>query len=163
MARLGSFIPAGLPSVGPFLGIHGIGLALAISVGLSVACGGDDGFLLLSPRGPGGDASFLGGDPADRIASIEVVPDTAQLTGLGTRFGLTAFAVDSGGGIITGLVVTWTSEDSLVATVSETGVVTAVGGGVTSVTASTTLHSGSAEIIVVAAAPLSLLRAGGDD
>jgi hypothetical protein len=111
---------------------------LAISVGLSVACGGDDGFLLLGPRGPGGDASFLGGNPADRIVSIEVVPDTAQLTGLGTRVGLTA-------------------------TVSETGVVTAVGGGVTSVTAVTTLHSGSAEIVVVAAAPLSLSRAGGDD
>ena len=71
---------------------------------------------------------------------------TSQLVAQGNTFQLTATLRDSVGGPITGRVITWTSSVPAVATVSATGLVTVVGGGTTTITATREGKSATATI-----------------
>lgn len=81
------------------------------------------------------------------VASVVVAPAAATLTA-GQTQQLTATPRDAAGTVLTGRNVVWTSSTPAVATVSANGVVTAVGGGTSSVTATVEGVSGTATITV---------------
>lgn len=62
------------------------------------------------------------------VAAVEISPGSADLT-VGQSATLHAIAMDSRGNVLAGRPATWTSGAPTVATVSSSGVVTAVGGG----------------------------------
>ena len=72
--------------------------------------------------------------------SIVIAPMEATLMSLGAKVQLTATVLDGNGQPVEGAVVTWQSSDEAVAAVSAQGLVTAVGNGVSRITAT----SGSA-------------------
>ncbi|MEC7987321.1 MAG: BspA family leucine-rich repeat surface protein [Myxococcota bacterium] len=81
----------------------------------------------------------------DQIAtSLTISPSTIDFTGLGETATLVATAVDEGGSEITHAAPTWNSSDDSIATVSNTGVVTSVGYGTATITATMDAVSSSA-------------------
>ncbi len=81
------------------------------------------------------------------VASVSVTPSPASLT-VGQTLQLSATPRDAGGTILTGRSVTWTTGNAAVATVSSSGVVTAVAAGNTSITATIDGVAGLATIAV---------------
>ena len=100
------------------------------------ACGGD------SPTAPPTP------EPA-RPATVTVSPATADLTALGATVQLTAEVRDQNARVMAGATVTWSSGDTSVATVDAAGLVTAVGNGTATITASAGNVSGSAVVTVM--------------
>jgi len=101
------------------------------------------------------------------VASVGVTLGSSSLVA-GATTQATATAADALGNTITGRAVTWTSSNTAVATVTNLGVVTAVGGGTASITATVDGVSGSATVVasaptaatVTVTAPLVSLTAG---
>ncbi len=96
-------------------------------------------------------------------------PAEATLAAFGETVRLTAEVRDQNGQVMTGLAIAWSSSDGAVATVSESGLVTATGNGGTTLAAHAGSASGTAAVTVrqlpaaVAVAPESLtLRSPGD-
>ncbi|WP_419164549.1 leucine-rich repeat domain-containing protein [Candidatus Palauibacter sp.] len=83
---------------------------------------------------------------------VRVTPAADTLTALGDTVRLTAEALDGNGNAVAGAAFTWMSSDATVATVDETGLVTATGDGSATVAATTGSEgvSGSAVIVVEA-------------
>lgn len=69
------------------------------------------------------------------VDSVAITPPSASLL-VGSSVALAAEVLDANGEIIPSLNVTWTSEDTLVAQVSPTGVVTGMGAGTARIAAS---------------------------
>ena len=82
------------------------------------------------------------------VASVEVSPATAPLTALGATVQLTAEAFDANGHAVAGAEFSWESSDVAVATVDISGLVTGVGEGTATITASVGSVQGTAEITV---------------
>ena len=114
-------------------------LAMATMAGLAWAAGCGDG--ATNPPSP----------PLDppRPTTIGISPATARLTALGATIQLSAQVRDQNGRAMTGTTVTWASSASTVATVSAAGLVTAVGAGVTTVTAMAGEAAGQATVTVM--------------
>ncbi len=102
-------------------------------------------------------------------ASVTVSPPSLELAGAGRTAALTAKVADDSGKEYAAPRVAWASSDSRVARVSEKGEVTAMGGGVATVTASVGAARGEARVVVrlpqfakiaVKPARVSLARAG---
>ena len=85
-------------------------------------------------------------------AVVAVTPDTVALTALGQTAQLAAEVRDQVGRVMEGHAVAWASADTLVATVDSAGLVTAVGGGATTVAASAGEAAGEALVAVMQAA-----------
>jgi uncharacterized protein YjdB len=85
--------------------------------------------------------------PAVPVASVAVTPGTASIT-VGHTTQLSATTLDSGGATLTGRSMTWASSDPSVATVSATGLVTGVGAGTATVTATSEGQVGTSTITV---------------
>jgi Big-like domain-containing protein len=85
---------------------------------------------------------------ATPVASVTVTPNGAAVQPGGT-LQLTALTKDAGGSVLSGRTVAWTTASSLVATVSTTGLVTAVNPGTVTITATSEGVSGSATILTV--------------
>lgn len=83
------------------------------------------------------------------VASLSVTP-TADTLRQGQTRQMTATARDEAGGVLAGRIISWSSGQAQVATVSSSGLVTAVTPGKTTVVASTEGISGTAEIVVLA-------------
>lgn len=81
------------------------------------------------------------------VASIDVTPTTSSLR-LGETAQLSARTVDASGAPLAGRVVTWSSSNSSVATVSSTGVVTGAGLGNATITATSEGKTDTARISV---------------
>ncbi len=81
------------------------------------------------------------------IASIRITPNQSTLAVGGDTL-LTATALDASGALLTGRAITWSSGAPSVATVSSTGVVTAVGVGTVIVLAQAEGRIGSAAVTV---------------
>ena len=81
------------------------------------------------------------------VASVAVSPTSAGIRITATTQ-LTATTLDSIGGVLTGRVVTWSSSDPTVATVSSTGLVTGVAVGTATITATSEGKSGTSSIAV---------------
>ena len=95
------------------------------------------------------------------VANVQISPPTADLI-IGQSTGLTAVPTDARGTVLAGRTASWTSGAPSVATVSQTGVVTAVGAGSAVIFATVEGKTGSANINVrrlavtsVAVAPAS--------
>ncbi len=83
-----------------------------------------------------------------RAAAITVNPDATGFAALGATAQLNAEVRDQDGQPMSGATVTWASSSAGVATVSAAGLVTAVGNGSASITASVGAVSGSAAVTV---------------
>ncbi len=101
-----------------------------------------------------------GDDPAQpepaRPTTVTVTPATAELTALGASVQLSARVLDQNGQAMAGANVTWASSDAAVATVNPNGLVTAVGIGGATVTATAGAASGEA-VVTVMQAPSSVV------
>ncbi len=113
--------------------IHSLS-TLVLAVGIA-ACGGDD-------------VTNTNGNGTTTVASVAVTPASPTLTSIGATVQLTASALDAGGNPISGKTFTWASADDNTATVSSSGLVTAVANGSVNVTATTDGRNGTATISV---------------
>ncbi len=107
--------------------------AWTITMALAVAACGDDG-----------DGGMM--EPAP-ITTVAVAPQTATVAYLGATAQLAAVAINADGDQVSA-AFTWTSADEDVATVDATGLVTGVGSGTTTITATTEGVSGMAQFTV---------------
>ena len=83
-----------------------------------------------------------------RPATIAVAPATVQLAALGATVQLTAEVRDQNGNAMAGATVSWAGSPDSVATVSSSGLVTAVGNGAATITATAGAASGTATVRV---------------
>ncbi|HWC75755.1 MAG TPA: Ig-like domain-containing protein, partial [Gemmatimonadales bacterium] len=81
------------------------------------------------------------------VSSVTVTPSSATLS-VGATQQLSAVTKDSAGNVLSGRVVTWSSNATSVASVSTGGLVTAAAGGSATITATSEGKSGSASITV---------------
>ena len=88
------------------------------------------------------------GNGTPTVASVVVTPGNATLVSLGEIVQLTASARDASGNAISGKTFTWSSSDQTIATVSPTGLVTAIANGVATITATTDNVSGTADLTI---------------
>lgn len=118
---------------------RGLGLLLLVaSVVAAGGCGGG-GDVVAPPDPPGPQA----------VASVEVGPVDLNLT-VGQTAPLTAIPRAADGSALSGRTVTWVSSDPAIASVSESGVVSAASVGAVTITATSEGHSGAASIVVSA-------------
>ena len=82
------------------------------------------------------------------VATVQVSPASSTID-LGTTTQLNAVTRDANGNVLTGRVVTWTSSNPLVATVSGTGLVTGVAAGSATITATSETRTATASITVI--------------
>lgn len=111
-------------------------LALLAVVALAKGCGDE------SPSAPPAAP-----DPASP-ARVAVSPATAELDALGATVQLSAGVRDQHGNVMAGAAVAWSSGAAAVATVSVSGLVTAVRNGTAAITATAGSVSGSATVTV---------------
>ena len=84
--------------------------------------------------------------------TIAVTPDTVVLTAVGQTAQLTAEVRDQAGHVMDGIPVAWSSGDTAVAVVDSAGLVTAVGNGAATVTATAGEASGDVPVTVMQSA-----------
>jgi outer membrane protein OmpA-like peptidoglycan-associated protein len=116
--------------------------------GLVTAAGNGTATITASSSGKTATATVT---VAQAVMTINVTPATSSLTAAGATSQLAAQALDANGRPVTGKTITWTSDAAAVATVSGTGLATAVANGVAHVTAAADGKSGSAIVTVVVA------------
>ncbi|MFN8668162.1 MAG: Ig-like domain-containing protein [Gemmatimonadaceae bacterium] len=105
--------------------------------------------IFASACGGGSESAGPTPPPAASVASVTVTPDAAQLLPAQTSQ-LTATARDASGNALAGRTIDWSSSASGVASVSTSGLVTAVTAGSATITATSEGKSGSAVITVLA-------------
>jgi uncharacterized protein YjdB len=81
------------------------------------------------------------------VAMVAVSPASASLF-VGETRQLTATTYDANGGVLSGRTVAWSSGNTSAATVSSTGLVTAVGAGSATITATSETKTGTSQITV---------------
>ena len=81
------------------------------------------------------------------VATVTVAPSASTLT-VGATQQLTATTLDASGNVLAGRTVTWSSSDVTKATVSASGMVTAVAAGSAVITATSESRSGTAAITI---------------
>jgi uncharacterized protein YjdB/alpha-tubulin suppressor-like RCC1 family protein len=120
----------------------------ATGVVTGVAAGGPVTITATS-EGQGGTAAVtVTAVPAVPVASVTVSPASSTIN-VGTTVQLAATTKDANGNVLTGRVVTWTSSDNALATVSSSGLVTGVAaGGPVTITATSEGQSGTAAVTV---------------
>jgi len=89
------------------------------------------------------------------VATVTISPASVNLQ-IGQTTQLAATLNDANGNVLTGRTVTWSSDNSSVATVSGTGAVTATGPGSATITATSEGKSGTASITATGAAVASV-------
>ena len=85
---------------------------------------------------------------AREVSSVTVVPAEANFAALGDTLRLTAQAFDANGHAVAGAEFSWQTSDDAVATVSATGLATAVANGTATITATSGEASASATVTV---------------
>ncbi|MCH7717205.1 MAG: Ig-like domain-containing protein, partial [Gemmatimonadetes bacterium] len=84
-----------------------------------------------------------------RGATVVVTPGPSELNALGEQVQLSGEVRDAAGTVVaSGDIFSWTSSDDLIATVSATGLVTAVANGTVTITANISGMSGTADVTV---------------
>ena len=107
------------------------GLVLSL---LLLSCGGD------------------GGGTAPTVTSVSLSSTAETLTAIGATVQLSGTVRDEDGGTISGMQISWSSSSAAVATVTNTGLVTAVGNGSATISAVASGVAGTATITVQQAA-----------
>jgi len=108
-----------------------------------------------SPDGPSGTAVVT---VRGRVASVTVSPTTADLLAGGPGTQLTATVKAADGRTLTDRTVAWSTSSAAVATVSGTGLVTAVGAGTATITATVESVTGTATVTTIVD-PCQVIRA----
>ena len=99
-------------------------------------------------------AAFLAGcsdttaPPASTVVSVTVTPSSGTLDAVGASVQFTAQAKDGSGTPVSGRSVTWASSNTAIATLSTTGLATAVSPGTAAITATVDGVAGSAVLTV---------------
>ncbi len=129
-------------------------VATVSSTGDIVAVAAGTAAITASSEGKSGSASFSVSAPAPvPVASISVSPTTANLQ-TGATVQLSAVTRDANNNVLTGRVISWSSSNSAIASVSGAGLVTAVAAGSASITASSEGKTASSAVTVTAVAPV---------
>ncbi|HEX6589862.1 MAG TPA: Ig-like domain-containing protein [Longimicrobiales bacterium] len=81
------------------------------------------------------------------VATVSVTPDSTDVA-VGDDVQLTATTLAANGDTLTGRAVTWASSNNTIASVSSTGLVSANGAGVATITATSGVINGSAKVVV---------------
>ena len=117
--------------------------ALAALLIAATGCGGaTDGTLDAPPTTPAPT-------PPPTPTTVTVTPETVELMSPGATVQLAAEVRDQNGQVMTGVPVMWASSDERTARVDTVGVVTAVAGGMATVTAMAGEASGTTEVMVI--------------
>lgn len=96
-----------------------------------------------------GDEPTVSPPPPLVPTTVTISPDTALVfDALGITVRLTATVRDQNGVVMSGVAVAWASTDTSVATVTSAGVVTSVGNGTATISASAGSASGNATVTV---------------
>jgi len=90
--------------------------------------------------------------PVQTVTTVTVTPPSASV-GVGGNTTLQATVKDQNGTVMSGQAITWSTSDAAVATVNSSGVVTGVGAGSATITATCAGKSGTSAITVTAAPP----------
>ena len=118
--------------------------------GLVAGVGAGEAQVTATSSGVTGSAALVVEVPAP--TTVTLTPDTVELAALGDTVRLVAEVRDQIGRAVEGEAVSWSSGDTLVATVDSTGLVTAAGIGATTITATAGPVSGSAAVTVMQSA-----------
>ena len=121
------------------------GIASVSSAGVVTAVAAGSAVITATIDGVNGLATVVV-NPAPP-ASVTVSPSSGTLT-VGQTVTLGATVRDAAGNVIAGAMVTWSSSDAAIATVSSSGVVSAVAAGTATITATSGTASGTATITV---------------
>src|SRR6184192_3849900 len=122
--------------------VNGAGQATGVAVGSAT--------LTATSEGKSGTAAILVTNVP--VASVTVSPATASVPA-GQTVQLTATLKDANGNTLTGRTVTWSSDNTAVATVSGSGLVSSVAAGAATITATSEAKSGTSAITVTAPPP----------
>lgn len=125
-------------------------VAALAALGTMAACGGAG-----DATGPGGGG---GGGGGGGVASVSVSPSTGSIA-VGATTTLAAAPLDASGNAVSGATVTWGTSDANIATVSTSGVVTGVGAGTATISATSGTVKGTATITVTPAPVASVTLA----
>lgn len=124
------------------------GVATVSASGLVTGVGAGSATITATSEGKSGTSAVTVTVPAPApVATVTVTPNPVTLR-VGTTRQLTATLKDSTGAVLTGRTVTWSSSASGVATVSATGLVTAVAAGSATITATSEGKNGTSSITV---------------
>lgn len=130
-------------------------IATVSSAGLVTAVAAGTVAVTVSSEGKSAPATITVSAPAPApVASVTVSPGTSTLQTAGT-VQLSATTRDANNNVLTGRVVSWSSNNTGVATVSGSGLVTAVSAGSATITALSEGKSGTSVITVSAPAPVA--------
>ena len=117
---------------------------------------GEGSASVLATSGPAeGSADF---SVEQQVAAVQLSPTPDTLRALGTTVQLTATGLDANGHATAATGFVWTSADAAVATVGDTGLVTAVGNGSTAITAALPAANASASVGVTVAQRAETVR-----
>ncbi len=133
-------------SAAPIANVSSTGTVLAIAPGTAT----------ITARSEGRSATSQVTVTAIPVASVSVSPATQTLS-VGQTATLVSRVADASGAVLNGRTVTWATDRASVATVSATGVVTAVATGTARITATSEGRSGSA-VITVATVPVASIQ-----
>jgi hypothetical protein len=98
-----------------------------------------------------------GSEPVVHVASVTLSPSGVVSMGIGSTRQLTATPLDAAGSPLLGRQVAWTTSNTAIASVSATGLVTATGGGIATITATSEGKSGTAVVAVNLPPPAGIL------
>ena len=121
------------------------GVATVSSTGVVTAVSAGDATITATSEGQSGTASVT--VPPVPVASVIVSPATANVVVAGAQQ-LTATTIDASNNVLTGRIVTWSSDNTNVSTVSTNGLVTGVSAGSAQITATSEGKSGTASVTV---------------
>ena len=117
--------------------LHHTSMLMSIALVILTVCGKDSP---TQPKPP---------EPPARVAtSIQITPSSTTLNALGNTIQITAKVYDQSNVVMEGALVTWSTSDESVATVSAGGLVTAVRNGVARITATSGSATSSMEVTV---------------
>jgi uncharacterized protein YjdB len=120
--------------------VDGTGMISAVAPGTDVITASSEG---VSAQG----ALTVMAVPPVPVASVTVSPASSSIQ-VGATAQLTAVTRDASNNVLSGRAVVWTSASTSIATVNSTGLVTAVGGGTTNITASSEGVTGQSTVTV---------------
>jgi uncharacterized protein YjdB len=130
------------------------GIATVSTSGLVTAVAAGSVSVTASSEGQLGSSAITVSAPAPApVASVTVAPASSGLL-IGATVQLSATTRDANNNVLTGRVVTWTSSNSAISTVSASGLVTAIAAGSATITALSETKTGTAAITVSAPAPV---------
>ena len=122
------------------------------SAGLVTAAGNGTATITATAGSASGSATVT---VAQRVESVEITPSADTLF-LGDTVRLAAAARDANGHAVAGVEFSWSSSDTAVAVVDDTGLLTGVGGGEAEVAAAASEVTGTARMVVIVPVPATV-------